>query len=149
MDRILVLRARGGAGYKRKGRPFGDEEMPRRESMSRVWGSKRLAENLAPLRRFLMSRAGMRWDDVYSEICARIQGRNTVQQHVLVHLEALVEQHPFFVNGVPHRRCFSRNGAYLEPLYRSRWRCLHVEPMGRLAVNPLRPRRERRSRRRR
>jgi hypothetical protein len=43
-------------------------------------------ENLAPLRRFLASRVGRRWDDVYSEVRAAIRADSAAQLHVLQHL---------------------------------------------------------------
>ncbi len=52
--------------------------------------SKRLNENLAPLVRFLRSRRGRRWDDVFSEICAGIDTGSTVKMHIRQHLEDFV-----------------------------------------------------------
>jgi hypothetical protein len=51
---------------------------------------KWLNENLAPLRRFLESSAGRPWDKVMSELRAGIDVRNTVQAHILEHVEDFV-----------------------------------------------------------
>ena len=52
--------------------------------------TKILNENLAPLVRFLRSRIGRRWDDVFSEICARLDTGSTIKMHVREHLEDFV-----------------------------------------------------------
>ena len=48
--------------------------------------TKALNENLAPLVRFLQRRVGRRWDDVFSEICERLDTGSTVKMHVRQHL---------------------------------------------------------------
>lgn len=82
---------------------------------SRKW----LNENLAPLRRFLRSHVGQPWDAVYSEICARIAQRSTVQKHVLFHLDQYVEKHPVMIDGWPHHPIAGRRFSY-QPL--ASWR---------------------------
>lgn len=47
---------------------------------------KSLSENLNPLRRFLRTNVGRKWDDVYSEIMAGLNLNNGVQYHVWQHL---------------------------------------------------------------
>lgn len=66
------------------------EEAPRIESMGGRYAKKWLNENLRPLVRFLHSCVGRPWDDVYSEIAARISCRSAVQKHVLDHLREYV-----------------------------------------------------------
>ncbi|WP_428681354.1 hypothetical protein [Sphingopyxis sp.] len=51
---------------------------------------KHLNENLAPLIRFLRSRRGRRWDDVFAEICAGLDTGSTVKMHVRQHLDDFV-----------------------------------------------------------
>jgi len=55
------------------------------------WDRKNLNENLNPLTRFLWSKVGQPWDNVYSEICEHIDSNSTVQKHVLDHLNQYVE----------------------------------------------------------
>lgn len=52
--------------------------------------TKSLNENLNPLRRFLQSAVGRKWDKVYSEISENLKPTSTVQQHVRDHLEDFV-----------------------------------------------------------
>lgn len=52
--------------------------------------TKSLNENLAPLVRFLRGRRGQRWDNVFSEICERLDTGSTVKMHVRLHLEHFV-----------------------------------------------------------
>ncbi len=52
--------------------------------------TKSLNENLQPLVRFLRSRRGARWDDVFSEICAQLDTGSTVKMHVRMHLDDIV-----------------------------------------------------------
>jgi hypothetical protein len=51
---------------------------------------KSLNENLRPLVRFLRSRVGRPWDEVFSEICAGLDTGSTVKMHVRQHLEDFV-----------------------------------------------------------
>ncbi|CAB4122325.1 hypothetical protein UFOVP29_5 [uncultured Caudovirales phage] len=77
----------------------------------RHWGGKELNENLAPLDRFLKSRVGQVWNDVFSEICANIRLTSTVQKHVRDHVEQMVatkiyiddQGEPWDRDGNPHR----------------------------------------------
>jgi hypothetical protein len=70
------------------------DSLPSNEGMRRPhimnYGGKTLNENLSPLRRFLMSNVGRRWDDVYSEISANLRADNAVQQHVRDHIRDFV-----------------------------------------------------------
>ncbi len=47
---------------------------------------KMFGENLNPLWRFLKSRVGQPWNDVYSEIRSTLSIRSTIQHHVFQHL---------------------------------------------------------------
>ena len=64
--------------------------MKRAAQEQRGW-TKGLNENLAPLRRYLWKQRGRAWNDVYSEICARLDNRSTVKQHVRDHLEDIID----------------------------------------------------------
>jgi hypothetical protein len=54
------------------------------------YGYRSLNENLAPLRRYLRAQVGRPWDKVFSEICANIDRRNTVQQHIHQHIRDFI-----------------------------------------------------------
>jgi hypothetical protein len=63
------------------------EALPRMVGMGPRRGPmKHFSDFLAPLRRFVQSAVGRRWDDVYSDIRARIAPTSTVQVHVMQHL---------------------------------------------------------------
>lgn len=69
-----------------------DDFFPKRISTSRKrrYQPKELNENLAPLRKFLLSRVGQNWNKVYSEIREGIKVDSAVQLHILQHLSYYV-----------------------------------------------------------
>jgi hypothetical protein len=83
---------------------------------------KWLNENLAPLRRFLVSNAGRPWDKVRSELLSGIDQRNTVQQHILTHVNDYVLTN---VRAVPRNESHpGKRGIvfeYLRDWHRARW----------------------------
>lgn len=91
----------GGCDYKynRRGKKHWDvenDDAPARESM-RKWArvlqvDKEFGENLNPLYRFIASKVGEKWDDVYSEICKTLNPNNQVQNHILQHLYDVLEK---------------------------------------------------------
>jgi hypothetical protein len=105
MFEVIIERPRrGNWGPRQKGRPPRElDDAPRMQSMSRRrGGTKWLNENLAPLRRFLQKRVGRPWNDVHSEIAARLSLNSAVQKHVLDHVREMVELHAVIIDGVPH-----------------------------------------------
>lgn len=100
-------------------------ELPKTGPMRPRKGTpKRLNENLAPLRRFLAKQVGRRWDDVYSELRARIAPSSTVQMHIQQHVYDTICPNVELVDGrvyeVPHRW-------HRRPLYADR-DTLYVDP---------------------
>lgn len=75
----------------------GDEDMDIHISMKghlkTFRNKKELNENLKPLRRFLRSKVGQPWDDVYSEIMQNLNMNNPSQHHVWRHLIEFGEVH--------------------------------------------------------
>ena len=67
-----------------------DFDGPMRLGMRAGYGHRSLNENLAPLRRYLHAQIGRPWNKVYSEICAGIDRRNTVQQHIHQHIRDFI-----------------------------------------------------------
>ncbi|MBH41330.1 MAG: hypothetical protein CL685_01290 [Candidatus Magasanikbacteria bacterium] len=49
-----------------------------------------LNEYFAPLKKFLQTRVGSKWDKVYSEICSRVHLGSAVSEHILQHLSDFV-----------------------------------------------------------
>ena len=110
MSKVIVERPRlGGVGKENSRRNRRETKMTLRDvdgstapetdvwsfhGMKRVHTSlpgsyddkKQLNENLQPLRRFLDSRIGKPWDEVYSEIMQNLNLNNAVQYHVYQHL---------------------------------------------------------------
>jgi hypothetical protein len=103
MDKVLVERPRRGGTNtgKRSDRraskaSLENEEGEKRQRMRVVHGdgNKELNENLNPLRRFLESRIGKKWDDVYSEIRKNNKPNSATKYHIFQHLEYMVELNP-------------------------------------------------------
>jgi hypothetical protein len=96
MFKVIVERPRWGSNHagavKLKKDPDRDRKAIglKRHAQERADYCKGFNENLAPLIRFLVSRRGRRWDDVFSEICAGLDTGSTVKMHVRQHLEDFV-----------------------------------------------------------
>ncbi|MCF4167657.1 hypothetical protein L2U69_18575 [Zavarzinia compransoris] len=96
MFKVIVERPRMGSRYAKapKLKPGRDDGLKHIGHLRHVSiaarDQKYLNENLAPLVRFLRSRRGRRWDDVFSEICAVLDTRSAVKIHVRLHLDDFV-----------------------------------------------------------
>jgi len=95
MSKVIVERPRRSGHGVRKGRQPRDFDLEishqgMRKPYQQGYNYKELNENLAPLLRFLTSRVGKKWDDVYSEICEHIKVTSTVQEHVRGHITDFV-----------------------------------------------------------
>lgn len=67
--------------------------MVKKQSMRKPYKDrKEFSDNLGPLKRFLKSRCGERWDKVSSEISANIKLTSTVQRHILEHVKDFVSE---------------------------------------------------------
>jgi hypothetical protein len=76
------------------------EERPGKIGMREGYDRRKwLNENLKPLKRWLASQVNRPWDKVYAEICANIDRRNTVQDHIFAHLAQFVDIHTRLVDG--------------------------------------------------
>ncbi len=81
------------------------------------------SDHLGPLRRLLLSKVGQPWDDVYSELCRRLDTNTVTGRHVLFHVWGYVERHVVLIDGVPYAK-----GNLTYPLGRWRGLCLYVHP---------------------
>lgn len=91
MYKVIVERPRRGKeGDAVAARLRRDFDGPTRLGMRAGYGYRNLNENLAPLRRYLRAQIGRPWNKVFSEICAGIDRRNTVQQHIHQHLHDFI-----------------------------------------------------------
>jgi hypothetical protein len=66
--------------------------------------TKYLSDHLGPLCRFLRSKVGQPWNQVYSELCQRLDSNTMTGQHVLDHVLDYVERHVELIDGVPYRK---------------------------------------------
>src|ERR1700683_3888825 len=98
MAQVIVERPRIKPFKTRKGRCRALDDLPKHEGMRRSHAergdTKRLNENLAPLRRYLEGQVGRPWDKVYAEIAAHLRVDSTMQQHVRGHLRDFVAVTP-------------------------------------------------------
>jgi hypothetical protein len=91
MYKVIVERPRRGKdGYATAARLRKDFDGPTRLGMRAGYGYRSLNENLAPLRRYLHAQIGRPWNKVFSEICAGIDRRSTVQQHIHQHIRDFI-----------------------------------------------------------
>src|SRR5580692_11623677 len=91
MYKVIVERPRRGKeGDTFAARLRNDFDGPTRLGMRAGYGYRSLNENLAPLRRYLHAQIGRPWNKVFSEICAVIDRRNTVQQHIHQHIRDFI-----------------------------------------------------------
>lgn len=96
MDKVIVERPRhedrwGGPKGRRANRSH--EDLPAFEGIGKLKGNtKSLNENLAPLRRFIQKQVNRPWNKVFSEISALIKPGNTVQEHILGHIDDFIER---------------------------------------------------------
>lgn len=82
-DRYNVVRSR-----VERGDP---DDLPSKQGMKRTQAlhngnRKEFTDHIEPLHRFLLSQAGRKWDDVFSEISAELRGNSTTQRHVFQHI---------------------------------------------------------------
>ncbi len=96
------------------------------KSRQLVLRTKYFSDNLGPLRRWLHSKVGQSWDDVYSELCQCIEIRTLSGQHILFHIWQLVERNVVLIDGVPYSdRCYK----YIQRHQLGYWRdVLYVHP---------------------
>jgi hypothetical protein len=87
--------------------------------------SKGLSDHLAPLRRLLRSQVGQPWNEVYSQLCRRLNHNTMAGQHVLDHVDQYVEKHVELIDGIPYRKTRSR---YSQSLLNRYWDQFYVHP---------------------
>jgi hypothetical protein len=112
MHEVVIERPRGGPRIKSQRRRFhwrvdDDEDFPARKAIGPLEDKKWLTDLLGPLRRFLHSRVGRPWDDVYSEMRAVLAPDSLLQQHIFEHVHAMVMQ-----------RMERRDGVLVDPIPR-------------------------------
>jgi hypothetical protein len=112
MYKVIVERPRRGKAWDGRARRLRrDLDGPMHLGMRAGYGHLSLNENLNPLRRYLLAQIGRPWNKVFSEICAEIDRRNTVQQHIHQHIRDFIA-----IDVVVHegRRVYIAPGAGLQ-----------------------------------
>lgn len=66
--------------------------------------TKSFSDHLGPLRRYLRSKEGQPWNQVYSELCQRLDPSTLAGQHVISHVWGYVERYVELVDGIPYRK---------------------------------------------
>jgi len=91
--------------------------------------SKYLSDHLGPLRRFLQSKVGQPWNDVYSELCQRLKTNTMAGQHVIGHIWDYVERHVEIIDGSLYRKSYQGYQSPLDKSYRDRF---YIHPQTRV-----------------
>jgi hypothetical protein len=124
MYKVIVERPRHYKGNDtRAARRRNDADGPQHLGMRVGYGYRALNENLNPLRRYLHAQVGRPWDKVFSEIAARIDRRNTVQQHIYQHIDDFIAIDVTILDGqlidlrepYPSRSRLVRQPLYVDP----------------------------------
>ncbi|MEC4818049.1 MAG: hypothetical protein SAK29_32980 [Scytonema sp. PMC 1069.18] len=83
--------------------------------------SKYLSDHLGPLRRFLHSKVGQPWDDIYSELCQRLDTSTMAGQHVLTHVWDYVERHVEIIDNRLYSKPYRGYQIQLDASHRDRF----------------------------
>ena len=106
--------------------PEPGEEFVSKRRLSMRRGTKSFSDFLTPLRSFLQTSVGRKWDDVYSEISQGIPSNSMQGRHIRQHVEGYVEKNVIMIDGVPHR--VPRYGAGPTPLVGRGQDSFYVDP---------------------
>jgi hypothetical protein len=83
--------------------------------------SKYLSDHLGPLHRFLRSKVGQPWNDIYSELCQKLDTSTMAGQHVIGHLWDYVERHVEIIDGQVYGKRYRWNRVRLDGIYDNRF----------------------------
>ncbi len=116
LNEIVIERSRSGmrispkklTGFKKELNQITQEASqdgllsPYRIKSRNKYKTKFLSDHLGPLRRFLRSKVGQPWNQIYSSLCQRLDSNTVTGQHVLHHLWDYVERHVELIDGIPY-----------------------------------------------
>jgi hypothetical protein len=77
----------------------GPTRLPMKMDIRCRWGLKERCDRIGALERYLIRQVGRPWDVVYGEVCAIANLGSTVQWHLRLHVEFLVETHAVWIGG--------------------------------------------------
>ncbi|WP_392478602.1 hypothetical protein [Nostoc sp. C110] len=83
--------------------------------------SKYLSDHLGPLRRFLRSQVGQPWNDVYSQLCQRLDPSTMAGQHVIGHVWDYVERYVEIIDGGFYSKPYRGYRSQLDTNHRDRF----------------------------
>ncbi|MBO3460725.1 hypothetical protein G7B40_035755 [Aetokthonos hydrillicola Thurmond2011] len=83
--------------------------------------SKYLSDHLGPLRRFLRSKVGQPWNEIYSELCQRLKTNTMTGKHVIDHVWDYVERHVEIIDGRFYRKPYRGYRIQLEVNHRDQF----------------------------
>ena len=100
MYKVVINRPRHARRFatKAKLRYLAGHDVPSRITGKQIFRYKKKAitksfsDHVMPLKRYLFSQRGRKWDDVFSEVCARLDTGSTVKMHVHEHIDQFIER---------------------------------------------------------
>lgn len=101
MFKVIVERPRRkvGASPRSARRYRNSEDAPAKLGIKQGHTDRKwLNENLMPLKRWLESQVNRPWGKVYAELCAHIDRRSTVQEHIFSHIDDFVLRNTWLVD---------------------------------------------------
>ncbi|KAF3888063.1 MULTISPECIES: hypothetical protein [Nostocales] len=89
--------------------------------------TKSFSDHLGPLYRWLRSKVGKPWNEVYGELCLHLDITTLSGQHILFHVWGFVERDVIIIDGIPYKK--SNQSQPLGKYSGYRWRqYLYVHP---------------------
>ncbi|MEG4803991.1 hypothetical protein QUB63_07150 [Microcoleus sp. ARI1-B5] len=130
LDRIVIERPRGGLRSSLKKVKGNKKILNRLTEAACTDGllspyllklrrkSKYFSDCLGPLYRWLRSKVGQEWDDIYHELCQILDITTLSGKHILSHVWGYVERDAVLVDGIVYKRKSQRQlGFWKEELY--------------------------------
>lgn len=98
------------------------DDLPHYQSNTRKFGynKRTLSDHLSPLKRFIKSKIGKKWDNVFAEICEKNNSNSVVQNHVREHALQYVALNVVMIDNIPHQVAEYRAAGF-SPIYKSRY----------------------------
>ncbi len=130
LDRIVIERPRGGWRASLKKVPGNKKHLEEITEAAYTDGifnpyllklkrkSKYFSDCLGPLYRWLRSKVGQNWDDIYHELCQMLDITTLSGKHILSHVWGYVERDAVLVDGIVYNRQYRRQlGSWKQELY--------------------------------
>lgn len=122
MDKVVTERPRNGGGVKapkgekRRNQRTPKEDLPKGEKIRQKWETynndstaKQFTDVLGPLYRYLLSKVGEPWDQVWSEVCKNLPGHSMNVRHIRGHIKDFVEVQTVMLDG---KVCYAEGMSY-------------------------------------